>query len=160
MYSGRFCAVSTLIWQKRKKLNDKRRRKPKKNPNSHWSIMTKNSAESSRSFRMQFHWSLIHHRTMCYLRTISSTFIIVDVQSVCTPSQIQDCDSGRTKFKQGKTDGILYRSWIKWRIITQICKNLIWRMHVLYWTRKSGKGSKDTVYWVDIQLARKGLKFY
>ena len=34
---------------------------------------------------------ILHYRSMCLFRTISSgTFIILDVQSICTPSQIQD----------------------------------------------------------------------
>ena len=34
---------------------------------------------------------ILHSRTMCYFRTVSSsTFLILDVQSVQTPSQIQD----------------------------------------------------------------------
>ena len=34
---------------------------------------------------------ILHYRTMCYFRTISSsTFNTLDVQSVYTPSQIQD----------------------------------------------------------------------
>ena len=34
---------------------------------------------------------ILHYRTMCWFRTISSsTFIILDMQSIYTPSQIQD----------------------------------------------------------------------
>ena len=33
---------------------------------------------------------ILHCRTMCWFRTTSSTFITLDVQSIYTPSQIQD----------------------------------------------------------------------
>ena len=48
---------------------------------------------------------ILHYWTMSWFRTVSSsTFITLDVQSVCTPSRIQDW-YGRTKFEQ-QTDSI------------------------------------------------------
>ena len=45
---------------------------------------------SSRSFREAI-LLILHYRTMCYLRTVSSsTFATTDVQSIYIPSSIQD----------------------------------------------------------------------
>ena len=62
-------------------------------------------------------------------------------------------DSGRTKFNQGKTDGILYS-----RDQDPIERDLTKPRLASY--KQKWKRHHDTVYWVDIQLAqRKGLKF-
>ena len=57
-----------------------------------WLVRTRKSSSpsSSRSFWTQSHWSFLY-RTMCKFRTISScTIITLDVQSIYTPSWIQD----------------------------------------------------------------------
>ena len=51
-------------------------------------------------------------------------------------------DTGRTKFKQGKTDSILWRLWIPWTRFTKIRMSLTWPNHVLHHRRR--KRGKDT----------------
>ena len=62
---------------------------------------------------------ILHFRLMCLFRTISSsTFIILDVESVYTPSQVLDwCREG--KIQAGKDIWYSLRLWIPWTRITK-----------------------------------------
>ena len=105
---------------------------------------------------------ILQYRTMCWFRTISSTtFIISDVQSIYTPSQIQDW-YWEDKIWARRDRQYSLRLWILWTRNTRIRMRLTSTHHVLHGTsRKSGKDIKTRVYWVDIQLAhQKGFKFY
>ena len=70
-------------------------------------------------------------------------FIILDVQSIYTPSQSQDrIDTGRTKFEQ-KTDGILHVCGSHEKKNTEVRTKLIWKHRVLHGTiRRSGRNIK------------------
>ena len=86
-----FRAISTLVWWKVEEHNGERRRKQENILILYWSIRTTNSLSpsSSRSSGTQSHW--FYTSGQCFFRIISSsTFIILDVQSGNTPSQIQD----------------------------------------------------------------------
>ena len=70
-------------------------------------------------------------------------------------------DTGRSKFEQ-QTDCILSASWIPWTKNIRILTRSTWKHRVLHKTcMKHGKKKhRNTVYWVDIDLAlKKGLKF-
>ena len=75
----------------------------------YWLVRTRNSLppSSSRSFRTQSHWFCIAGQCVN-----SEQFLRVHLSyrmcSQCTLHHKFRIDSGRTKFKQGKTDGILY----------------------------------------------------
>ena len=71
-------------------------------------------------------------------------------------------NSGREdKIPAGKNGRCSLQPSIPWIRNTRIRKSLIQPDYVLHCTNKSGKRHRDTVYWVDTQLAqRKGLKFY
>ena len=67
---------------------------------------------------------ILHYKTMCSFRTISSnTFITSDVQSVYTPSQIQDW-SREDKIWARKDRQYSSRLWILWTRNTKICMRL------------------------------------
>ena len=106
---------------------------------------------------------ILHYRTMCQFRTISSgTFIILDVQSIYTPSQIQDW-YWEDKILERKDRQYSSRLWIPWTRNIKSRTSLTWPTKprlASQQSRKTWKRNQDTVYWVDIQLAqRKGLKF-
>ena len=101
--SERIWALSMLVWWNVEEQNGRRRRQQENISILYWFFRTRNSSSpsSSRSFRTQSHWSFTtgkcansgQSRRMCNQFTLHHKFRI---------------DSGRTKFKQGKTDGILY----------------------------------------------------
>ena len=106
---------------------------------------------------------ILHCKIMSWFRTISSsTFIILDVQSIYTPSQIQDWS---------REDNILASSRDKQTVLFT-AGNPMHRNHQdpmeldltkprLASYKQKWKVHQDTVNWVDFQLAqRKGLKFY
>ena len=86
---------------------------------------------------------ILHCRTMCWFRTFSSsTFIILDVQSIYTPSQILDWQR-EDKVLAGKNRRYSLRLRIPWTTNTKIRTSLIWPNHVLHDTsRKRGKSTK------------------
>ena len=70
-------------------------------------------------------------------------------------------DSGRTKFKQGTTDSILYGVNPMDKDHTDPHELHLTKPRLASYKQKKWKRHQDTVYWVDFQLAqRKGLKFY
>ena len=91
----------------------------------------------------------------------SSTCIILDVQSVYTPSQIQDWYR-KDKIQTGKDKQYSSRLWIPWTRNTKDPHEIDFTEPRLAWYKqKQWKRHQDTVYWVDIQLAQqKGFKFY
>ena len=128
----------------------------------YWSVRTRNSSppSSSRSFRTQFHWSYIAGQCVNSEQLASSTFIILDVQSVYTPSQIQDWKRD-DKILAGKDRRYSLQPWIPWIRITKDPQELDLTKPRLALYKQKWKRHQDTVYWVDIQLAqRKGLEFY
>ena len=104
---------------------------------------------------------ILHCRTLCWFRTISSsTFIISDVQSVYTPSQIQ------IWYREGKIQ-VEKRQTVFFTAVYHMNKDhrdpqeLDLTKPRLASCKQKWKVHQDTVYWIDIQLAqRKGLKFY
>ena len=86
---------------------------------------------------------ILHNRTMCWFRTISSsTFIVLDVQSVYTPSQIQDWYR-EDKIWAKKDRQYSLRLGILRTRNTKIRMRLIWTHHVLHGTsRKHGRNIK------------------
>ena len=104
---------------------------------------------------------ILHYRTMYYFWTISSsTFITSDVQSIYTPSLIQDWY--REDKIWAKDRRYSFCLCIPWTKNTKILRQLTWKHRVLHNTcRQHGKKHQNTVYWVDIRLAqKKGFKFY
>ena len=89
---------SDEMWKSR---NAGRRRQQEKISILHWFVRIRNSL----SPRTQSHWSNTTGQCVNSGRFLQS-FIFLDVQSIYTPSQIQDWY--RTKFKSEKTDNILY----------------------------------------------------
>ena len=71
-------------------------------------------------------------------------------------------DSGRTKFKQGKTDSILYGCESRGQGYHKDPHELdLTKPRLASYKQKKWNRHQDTVYWVQKQLAqRKGLKFY
>ena len=71
-------------------------------------------------------------------------------------------DTGRTNFEQQTDRQYSFCLWIPWSKNTRILTRSTWKHRVLHNTcRKHGTNIKNTVYWVDINLAlEKGLKFY
>ena len=136
-----FCAFSTLVWWNVEEHHGKRRRKQEQ-----ISVLY----SSSRSFRTQSYLSF-HYRTMYQFRTISSsTFIILDVQSVCTPSQILDWYR-EGKIQAGKDRQYSLRLWIPWTRNTKIRTSLTWpNPRLASFKQKKWKRHQDAVYWVDI----------
>ena len=85
---------------------------------------------------------ILHYRTMYWFRTnSSSTFIVLDVQSIHTPSRIQDWYR-EDKILAGIDWRYSIQPWIPWIKNTKIQKSLIWPNHVLHVTSKSGKCTK------------------
>ena len=99
-------------------------------------VRTRNSSSpsSSRSFRTQSHWSFTTGQCVN-----SGQFLRVHLSYwMCNQFTLHHkfrIDSGRTKFKQGKTDG--HKDWAL-------------RNHAAW----------NPMYWVDIQLAQRRWKFY
>ena len=94
---------------------------------------------------------ILHHRTTCLFRTISSsTFIMSDVQSVYTPSQIQDSyreDEIWTADRQCS-----FCLWIQWTKTTRILMWSTWVCHVMHsYLHNAWKRHQDAVYWVDFK---------
>ena len=86
---------------------------------------------------------------------------MLDVQSLYTPSQIQDWYR-EDKFQEGKDRQYSLRLWIPWTRNTKIRTSFdLTKPRLAWYKQKTWKRHQDTVYWVDIQLAqRKGSKFY
>ena len=87
---GRFCAISTLVWWNVEKMaggGGNKKRSPYCTDSSGQERKSL-SPSSSRSFRTQSHWS--YTAGQCIDSISSSTFIILDVQSIYTPSWFQD----------------------------------------------------------------------
>ena len=104
---------------------------------------------------------ILHCRTMCFFRTTSSrTFIILDVQSICTPSQ----NSGLIQRGQNLSK----RQMVFLTFVDPMNKehkdpNIIdlEAPRLARYHQKNWKKHQNTVHWVEKQLAqRKGLKFY
>ena len=105
---------------------------------------------------------ILHFRTMCQYRTTSSsTFIILDVQSVYTPSQIQDWQR-EDKIQVGKDRTVFFTAVNPMNKEHRDPHELdLTKPRLASYKQKMWKRHQDTVYWVDIQLAqRKGLMFY
>ena len=91
----------------------------------------------------------------------SSTFIMLDVQSVYTPSQIQDW------YRWGQNSS-RERQTVLFTAVNPMDKEHkdpykldLTKPRLARYKQKKWKKHQDTVYWVDTQLARrKGLKFY
>ena len=106
--SERFCALLTLVWGYVEE-QDGRRWRQSNISTLCWSVRTRNSSppSSSRSFRTQSRWSYTAGQCVDseqFLRVHLSYWMC----SLCTLHHKLRISSGRTKFKQGKTDGILY----------------------------------------------------
>ena len=107
--SEQIWALSTLAWRYVEEQDGRRRRQREKIPILYWPVRTRNSLTPSslRSFRTKFHWSYISGQCVN-----SERFLQVHL-SYWMRNQFAfhhkfRIESGRTKFKQGKTDGILY----------------------------------------------------
>ena len=101
-------ALSILVWYVEEQ--DGRRRRQQENISIlSWSVRTRNSLppSSSRSFRTESHWSYIAGQCINPER-----FLWVHVSHrICNQFAFYHqfwINTGRTKFEQGKTDGILY----------------------------------------------------
>ena len=100
--------LSILVWWFLEEQDGRRRKQQEKISILYWPIKTRNSLSpsSSRSFRTQSHWSytagqfLIPNRVFEYIYHIGCAVSLHSIKF--------RIDSGRTKIKQGKTDGILY----------------------------------------------------
>ena len=70
-------------------------------------------------------------------------------------------DTGRTKFKQGKTDSILHGCESHGQKHKDPYKLDLTKPSLAWYKQKTWKRHQDTVYWVEIHLVqRKGFKFY
>ena len=158
--SEQILALSILDWWNVEEQDGRRRRQQEKISILYWSIRTRNSLppSSSTSFRTQFHWSYTAGQCVN-----SDQFLRVHLSCrMCSQFTLHHkfrIDSGRTKFKQGKRDGIT--------AVNPMNKNhrdpqeLDLTKPRLASYKQQWKRHQDTVYWVDKQLAqRKGLKFY
>ena len=124
--------------------NARRRRQQEKTSILYWLVRTRNSLSpsSSRSFRAQSHWSYTPGQCVN-----SGHFLRVHLSCwMCNQFRLHHkfrIDSGRTKFKQGKTDSIFSGCEIPWTRNTKIRTSLTWPNHVLHGTsRKRGKDTK------------------
>ena len=85
---------------------------------------------------------ILHCKTMYWFRTISSsTFIMLDVRPIYTPSQIQDWYR-ENKNLAGTDKRCSLQPWIPCIRIINIQWSLIWPDHVLHLISKSGKYTK------------------
>ena len=129
-------ALSILVWWYVEEQDGRRRRQQEKISIQYWPVRTRNSLppSSSRSFRTQSHWSYTAGQCVN-----SEQFLRVHLSYwMCSQFTLHHkvrIDSGRTKFYQGKTHGILYSR-------ESHEKSLISRNHVLLRTSKSGKGTR------------------
>ena len=100
------CALSTWVWWCIEEQDGRRRSQQEKIPVLYWSIRTRNSLSQSswRSLRTQSHWSFIAGQCINSERFLREHWMC----NQFTFHHKFRMDSGRTKFKQGKTDGILY----------------------------------------------------
>ena len=143
--SERIWALSILVWWNVEEENGKKRRQQEKISILYWLVRTRNSfsPSPSRSFRTQSHW--FHTSGQC---VDSGQFLRVHLSYwMCnqfTLHQESRIDSGRTKFKQGETDGYSLWMWIPWIRSTEIRMSLIWPNHVLH--RTSRRSRKETKY--------------
>ena len=140
----------------------RRRRQQEKISILCWFVRARNSLppSSSRSFRTQSHWSYTAGQCVH-----SEQFLRLHLSYwMCGQFALHHkfrIDTGRTKFQQGQTDGILFSRWIpRKRIIkTQLELDLAKPRLASY--KQKWKVHQNTVYWDDFQLAqRKGLKFF
>ena len=157
-----FWALSTLVWWNAEESNGKRRRQQEKISILYWFFRNRNSLSpsSSRSPRTQSHWSFITGQCINseqFLRVLSS-------HRMCNQLTFHHkfrIDTGRTKFEQRKTDGILY----VWDPVNKEHSDPnkfdLEAPRLAWYKQKKWKIHQDTVYWVDIKLAQqKGFKFY
>ena len=107
--SVRIWELSTLVWRNVEEQNARKRRPQEKISILYWLVRTRNSVSSSspKSFKTQSHWSF------CTGQCIDSEkFLRVHVSYwMCGQFTLHHkfrINTGRTKFGQGKTDGILY----------------------------------------------------
>ena len=107
--SEQIWAPSTLVWWYVEEQDGRKRRQQEKISILYWPVRTRNSLSpsSSRSFRTQSQWSYTSGQCVNseqFLRALLSYWM-------CNQFTLHHkfrIDSGRTKFKQKKTDGILY----------------------------------------------------
>ena len=108
-------------------------------------------------------WPLIPHcRTMCQFRTSSSsTFVMSDVQSIHTPSLVQD-RLREDKIQAGKNRRCSFTAVNPMHKEHRDPQELdLIKPRLASYKQKWKKGNQDSVDWVDFQFAqRKGLKFY
>ena len=104
---------------------------------------------------------ILHCRTIYWFRIISSsTFITLDVQTIFTPSWIQDWYQ-EDNIWAGKDRRYFLQPWIPCRRITKEPQELDLSKPRLASYKQKWKVHQDTVYLIDMQLAqRTGLKFY
>ena len=107
--SEQIWALSILSWWCTEEQDGRRRRQQEKISILYWPVRTRNSSPSSSSWsvRTQSHWSFTGGQNVDseqFLR-VHLTYWMCSQFTLCHKFRI---DSGRTKFKQGKTDGILY----------------------------------------------------
>ena len=140
--SERIWELSVLLWWKVEEQNGRRRRQQEKKSVLYWLVRTKisSSPSSSRSLRTQSHWSYTAGQCVDSQQFSSSAFIISDVQSIYTPSHLQDWYR-EDKFWARKDRPYSWRLWIPWIRIKGIRKSLTWPNHVLHRSSKSGKGT-------------------
>ena len=104
---------------------------------------------------------ILHYRTMCWFRTISSsTFITLDVQSVYTPSSNSGLIAGGQNLSNRQTVFFLPvdpmgKEHKDPETVDLKAPRLAW------YKQKTWKKHQNTLYWVDVRLAQKKiLKFY
>ena len=105
---------------------------------------------------------ILHCRTMCWFRTISSsTFITSDVRSIYTPSWIRDWYQ-EDKFWAKDRQYLFFTSVDPMNKEHRDPETVDLKARRLArYLQTAWKKHQNTVYWVDIRLAqKKGLKFY
>ena len=100
---------------------------------------------------------ILLYRTMLLFRAASSsTFIMSDVQSICIPSSIRDCQNLSNRQTVFFTSVVPMNKEHK----DPVTIDLNEPRHAQY-MHQAWKKHQNTVYWVNINLAlKKGLKFY
>ena len=140
---------------------DGRRRRQQENISVlYWSVRTRNSLppSSSRSFRTQSCWSFITGQCLDCGRFLQAHFITLDVQSIYISSSIQDWHREVKIWAIDRQYSLCL--WILWTKNTEILRQYLKAPRLARYMHKAPKKHQNTVFWVDIKLAQKGLKFY
>ena len=158
----RFWAISALVWWNLEEQSGKRRRQQEMILILYWLVRTRNSLSpsSSRSYWIQSHWSFTPGQCVN-----SGQFLRVHLSYwMCNQFTLHKfrINTGRTNFKQGKTDSILNGCESNGQGAQRSAR--AWLDHItscMVQAEKTWKKHQDTVYWSDIQLAqREGFIFH